>query len=218
MLPCLLSPRETCSSADVCIAFGRESLGKDFLERNAAILESKRGAGYWIWKPFLIFRVLMAVQEGDLVMYSEYTSVFKQDLGPAFNLPADTDQDVVFFEHPRGEEGGARTWSKGDVLMLLDCYNNSCTEEAPHVTAAYSVWKKSEESVLLASYLMSYMEDPRVSTDLQDTLGFPNLLYRTGEPQESAVAGITAYKWGLKPAPKESLQGLVSSGSINTLA
>lgn len=205
-----LSTRSACSSADVCIAFRRDSLSRDFLDRNAETLNLRRGAGYWIWKPYLIFKVLMEVQEGDVVMYSEFAAEFKQDLAPTFSLPDAMNQDVVFFEHPHGEEGGPRYWSKGDVLTIMDCYNNSCTEEAPHVTTAYSVWKKSEESVLLASYWMSYMEDPRVATDLGDTLGFPNLLYRTGEHQESAVAGITAYKWGLKPAPKESLGGLVS--------
>jgi len=57
---------------------------------------------------------------------------------------------------------------------------------------------------------MSYMEDPRVATDSTDSLGFPNLLYRKEEPQEGPVAGIIAYKWGLRPAAKGLLGGVVS--------
>eukprot|EP00961_Rhodomonas_salina_P273499 3695546-Rhodomonas_salina.1 len=41
----------------------------DFALRNRHILQHRRGAGFWLWKPFLLNRTLHGMEEGDLLMY-----------------------------------------------------------------------------------------------------------------------------------------------------
>lgn len=39
--------------------------------RSHAIMSQPRGAGYWIWKPFIIMEALKAVKYGEIVVYSD---------------------------------------------------------------------------------------------------------------------------------------------------
>ena len=56
--------------ADVAIPFLPYDLDKRFVERNKNILNKKRGAGYWLWKPYVILKALLENADwGDLIIY-----------------------------------------------------------------------------------------------------------------------------------------------------
>ena len=42
-----------------------------FYQANAKTLETPRGAGLWLWKPYLILRTLMTAPPGQLVLYTD---------------------------------------------------------------------------------------------------------------------------------------------------
>lgn len=56
-----------------CLMFNKRILqtNPDFLERNKDILQRTRGAGYWLWKPYIIFRELHLASDGDIIVYSD---------------------------------------------------------------------------------------------------------------------------------------------------
>merc|ERR1719210_2660418 len=39
-------------------AYSRQDLGPDWVAKNHEILSQRRGAGWWLWKPYLILRTL----------------------------------------------------------------------------------------------------------------------------------------------------------------
>ena len=43
---------------DHCFSFSKEDIEEEFYQANSKILDQKRGAGYWLWKPYFIFDVL----------------------------------------------------------------------------------------------------------------------------------------------------------------
>lgn len=52
--------------------FGPQDLGDEFLKRHGEFLrESKRGYGYWLWKPFIILRALKELNDGDILVYGD---------------------------------------------------------------------------------------------------------------------------------------------------
>ena len=56
-----------------CMMFNKRVLDNnpDFVARNKNILQRKRGAGYWLWKPYIIFQELYLASEGDIIVYSD---------------------------------------------------------------------------------------------------------------------------------------------------
>ena len=44
---------------DRVINYCRKDIDSDFLNKNEYILNKVRGAGYWLWKPYIILNVLI---------------------------------------------------------------------------------------------------------------------------------------------------------------
>jgi hypothetical protein len=43
----------------------------EFYKNNKELLDSKKGAGYWAWKPFIILKVLESIDYGDALFYCD---------------------------------------------------------------------------------------------------------------------------------------------------
>jgi len=51
--------------------FGPKDIDEKFYELNKRILTQPRGAGYWLWKPYFIYKTLNSMNEGDVLIYSD---------------------------------------------------------------------------------------------------------------------------------------------------
>lgn len=49
--------------------YSPDDLSDDFKEKNKEILSFKRGAGYWIWKYYIIKKRLHEIQDNDVLIY-----------------------------------------------------------------------------------------------------------------------------------------------------
>ncbi|MDN3017798.1 hypothetical protein PH210_16485 [Paenibacillus sp. BSR1-1] len=49
----------------------KDIIGTEFFKKNDEILNQPRGAGYWLWKPYIILDVLSKIKENDIVVYSD---------------------------------------------------------------------------------------------------------------------------------------------------
>lgn len=53
------------------------NLSDDFRKRYRSILELPRGAGYWIWKPWVILQTLQNINDGEYVLYLDCGSTIR---------------------------------------------------------------------------------------------------------------------------------------------
>jgi hypothetical protein len=71
---------------DAVIQYSSKDIDSLFYEKNKEILTQKRGAGYWLWKPYFIFQTLKNVKEGDVVFYSDSGAEFIKPVYPLLKL------------------------------------------------------------------------------------------------------------------------------------
>jgi len=61
------------SSINKCIDFikiyRKKHIAPEYLEAHKEIFSAKRGAGYWLWKPYLILETLKTIPENDILLY-----------------------------------------------------------------------------------------------------------------------------------------------------
>ena len=67
-----------------------------FFKMNEHILLQKRGAGYWLWKPYVLLRELYLAEEGDVIVYSDAAVDVIENIDYLVRLTQD--QDVITFE------------------------------------------------------------------------------------------------------------------------
>jgi hypothetical protein len=94
---------------DRSFIMNEKSFSSEFLKLNEEILKQDRGAGYWIWKPYVIFNMLNKISENDILVYTDAGIEIINDINHLINK---MDQDVFLFgnNYPHIE------WCKADVM------------------------------------------------------------------------------------------------------
>ena len=64
--------------------FSKKNIDDEFYEKNKNILDQRRGAGYWLWKPYFILKTLNLINDGDIVFYVDAGNIFINDPSDIF--------------------------------------------------------------------------------------------------------------------------------------
>ena len=87
---------------DKIFSFRKGDLGVGFVNKHHHILEQPRGAGYWLWKPYLIDRTLKYLNEDDVLFYCDAGAMFIRSIQPVIDK-LDNTKGVFLFHHHHKE-------------------------------------------------------------------------------------------------------------------
>lgn len=197
---------------DFIFMYQRKHLDKDFVERNKEILSHKRGAGYWLWKPYIILKTLEQVPENAIVVYLDSGISIYSHLGPIINKLGNNEMCFVRWDPHPNQPSVAHILQRG-CREKLGCTTEECLN-APHLWAAVGFYKNTPRTREFVKKWLKACEDK------------DNLIGVSGEPNQdprlhchindegilSALAaldgkGITSIK------SEEFLQGPVRKGA-----
>jgi hypothetical protein len=65
-------------------AFGPNDIDKNFKLRTSPFIFQKRGAGYWIWKPYFLKKIFDTIQDGEIIIYLDAGCDINLNGKPAF--------------------------------------------------------------------------------------------------------------------------------------
>lgn len=187
---------------DHCIAYRRNDIiGTDFYRRNKTILDKSRGAGYWLWKPYIIHNALHKVSDGDVVIYSDSGASVIADLSPLINICVSREGLVFFQVHNQdGKDGGIhinRRWTKRDCFVLMQAdreefYNSGQIAGSPQF------YIKNKKNIHFVEEWLSFCVDPRILTDAPNNCGLDNLPEFIDHRHDQSILSILVKKYGLE--------------------
>ena len=108
---------QTSSGFDNSILYKKFEIDPIFYEKNKKILDSKTGAGYWIWKPYFILNTLMSLGEGDIVFYLDLGDRISSEIK---NFIKDKTIENGGFFLVEGLHQNS-LWTKGDCFSIMGC-------------------------------------------------------------------------------------------------
>jgi hypothetical protein len=167
-----------CGRIDYVCAFSPEDIRSTaFYAAHRDILDLPRGAGYWLWKPFLILERLAAVTEGDFVMYCDCGRGngfrFLRAVDPLLEW-ADTLGEGAMPGISVPQYGSNAKWTKRDCFVYMDCDTERFWHH-PQIQATHSVWKKTRATTDFVTTWLRHCSDSRIITDAPNTCGLNNL-------------------------------------------
>ena len=112
-------------------------LNPEFRHQNAMSLQTQRGGGLWLWKPYLINKTLHSLLDGDYVMYADAGSYLTGPMEPLLVLlerQNDTLNGVLTF----GVGLPQSQFCKHDAFVRQLCDTPVC-HDAMQVNGAFSV-------------------------------------------------------------------------------
>lgn len=89
-------------------------IDRTFRFMNDEILSSERGCGFWLWKPYFIYRSLLELPEGDILIYSDAGIEFVNDVSHI--ISAMGDENIFLFTNTFRQV----EWTKMDVTYTIN--------------------------------------------------------------------------------------------------
>lgn len=194
---------------DAVIQYGPECLNDDFKSRNDHILRHKRGAGYWLWKPYIIKDALNRIDEDDYLFYCDSGMFYIQSIDLLIQEMEKNHDQIMIFEINQKE----MLWSKRDALILMNCdiekYYNSC-----QILGGCLLIKNTFKNRCFIDEWLFYAQDERILTDIPNQLGKDNYKDFKCHRHDQTILSLLSKKYELKPYRFPA----VSPGYINDVA
>jgi hypothetical protein len=164
-----------------------------FYSLNRSILDCARGAGYWLWKPFLIQSALKKIKEGDVLIYSDAAAKITRNIWDILQQVTDTDGFGIF--HTSGVTN--REYIKRDCFVYLNCDNESYWN-APMTFAGFIMFKKNKSTISFVDEWLYLCCLPHLITDNPNILQTPNLPEFLDHRHDQSLLTLLALKWNIK--------------------
>lgn len=159
----------------LCLPFSQQNVDTLFIiqHRDHFTNGKEVGAGYWLWKPYLIHKILhddAIMQEGDFLFYSDAGAFLVGPIHPLLLYMHLTNASYLFFETPHKQA----VHCKRDSFVRQRCDAPEC-HEAIQVSTAYSVWRKDAEARQVAKEWLEDAKDFQSISDKPNIHGLKNL-------------------------------------------
>ncbi|MBY0463249.1 MAG: hypothetical protein K2Q34_08725 [Alphaproteobacteria bacterium] len=151
---------------DFFLNYKKAHLDKDFLKKNKSILSQKKGAGYWLWKPWVILKTLQSVEDNAIVIYADSGFVFHSSLLPLIDLAIQ--HPVILVDYDTSLHGNLGQITKRETLVKMGCDTPAC-RQGKHLWAAFSIFRNTPESRAFVKKWLEYCEDATILTDTPST-------------------------------------------------
>lgn len=183
---------------DHCLSFTHQDIRKsDFYQENKTILDQERGAGYWLWKPYIILETMKQAKEDDIIIYCDSGVEVVQSLQPLIDMCLKQKGLLLFRVHSQTGKHINKKWTKRDCFIIL----NADTEEyhlAEQVTGTFQFFMKNRKNLNFIEEWFSYCKDPRLLSDTSNTLGYRNYPEFIDHRHDQSILSILAKKQNLE--------------------
>lgn len=157
-----------------------------FCAKHSDIINNRRGAGYWLWKPYIIINTMLMYPD-TTVVYLDASTTFTGNL-KEFLSDKPEDFYTVQTSFPNS------VYTKRDCFVYMDC-------DSEQYWNARQVWA----GVVIARYGSKYIMDEwlqygcdrRIITDEPNVCGLPNLPDFTDHRHDQSILSNLVVKHGL---------------------
>lgn len=148
---------------DVIMNYRRPILDPEFIKKNNEILNMKQGAGFWLWKPWVILNTMRHAPENAIIIYADSGCVFKTSLLPLIDLTKKHGMLLCEYEDKQ-TYGYASKRTKREVFIQLDCDSPEYYNK-PALWAGFLMLKNTPETRQFIEKWLSYCENPKLLID-----------------------------------------------------
>lgn len=157
--------------ADKVIEYTRSDIPASYINANKRIFSYQRGAGLWLWKPFLVNKALETLNVGDWLFYTDGGALFIRDIHKLIKCAETHETDIMLFEQPLLQ----RQFTKHETMVKM-----GIEEKGLNQTLGIFLLQKNERTVSLMKEWLSCCE--------QEELISPNIFNQDIEEYADFVA------------------------------
>ena len=178
-----------------------KDIDHDFREKNKYILEKGRGNGYWLWKPYFLYKTLKEkLDYGDYLIYSDAAIMYVDLAQKLVDFLKEKKLDMYLHRLPHLE----RQYTKRDAFILLGV-DQPFYAETGQFNAAFQIYRKTKFTEFFLSEYLYYAQDKRIITDDPNELGYNNYEGFRDHRHDQSILSLLTKKYGQVNANKTNL-------------
>jgi hypothetical protein len=185
---------------DTAKIYTLNDIDSDFESKNSNILTQPRGSGYWLWKPYIIFKKLLEMDENDVLCYNDSKYIWKTNVR---RLEADilNNKNIgVYTNKPNSGNYFEKQLTKGDSFLLMNIPDNNYGNEIKNSAQAWAgfiLLRKCFNPIRFVSEWLTYSQDYRIITDSQSMLVKNDSSFIENRHDQS-ILSLLCKKWGVQ--------------------
>jgi hypothetical protein len=162
-----------------------DDIDNEFKQEYSQHFSQSRGAGYWIWKPYLILKTLYTMNEGDILVYCDSGAKFRDSILPAIEKMKGS--IMLFYYDAHDSE---KRWTKKDIFVRLNAVDNKDVLNIPHIESGFLILKKSSDSIEFINKWLELSKDFHLISDEQSNEpNFPEFIENRHDQSLLSVLG-----------------------------
>lgn len=139
-----------------------DDIDENFKKENFQHFSQSRGAGYWVWKPYLILKTLKKMNYGEILVYCDAGAFFTDSVLPAIEKMEKMQSSIMLF-YGTGEV--EKKWTKKDIFKQLNALENNDVLNTVMIEAGFIILKKSNNSVEFISKWLELCKNYHLISD-----------------------------------------------------
>lgn len=176
---------------DKVVSYKREDIIKSsFYKENKDILDQKRGAGFWLWKPYIILDLLEKVNDGDVVIYADSGIEVIKELEPLIELCIKKNDVLLFCD---GGEHRNRDYTKRDCFIMMDCDSEEYWNSV-QCLASFHLYIRNNSCVEFLKKWLFFCRNKHILTDVENICGKDNFSEFKDHRHDQSVLSLLAHK------------------------
>jgi len=145
---------------DKVLSYTDNDIDNDFKKTYSSILKHEKGAGFWLWKPYILMKAISAVQYNDYIFYADAASFFIGKIDILINVMEDNNQEIMAFELPLLE----RQWSKMELFFNMNM-PFKLYGDTNQIGASFILIKKTKKNEI---FIKDYLRYSSLSENIMD--------------------------------------------------
>ena len=189
------------AKVDKFYGYTPKDIDEDFKEKNKYILEKGRGNGYWLWKPYFLYKTLTEkLNYGDYLIYADAAIMYVDLAKKLVDFLNKKKLEMYLHRMPHLE----RQYTKRDAFILLGV-DQPFYAETGQFNAAFQIYKKTKFTEFFLSEYLYYAQDKRIITDDPNELGVSNYEGFRDHRHDQSILSLLTKKYGQVNANKTNL-------------
>ena len=186
---------------DEFYAYTPGDIDEEFKEKNKDILSRGRGNGYWLWKPYFLYKTLKTkLKDGDYLIYSDAGILYIDKAQLIVDFLNERKAEMYFHRLPHLE----KHYTKRDAFILLGADLPFFTETG-QFNAAFQIYKKSRFTEIFLEEYLYYAQDKRIISDEPNTLGLENYEGFKAHRHDQSILSLLTKKYSQVNANKMNI-------------
>jgi hypothetical protein len=165
-----------------------------YKQKNMHYFNSNRPSFYWVWKPYIILKHLLTMEEDDVLCYNDSKYLWLKDVRDFANDILKTNNIGVYSNKPNGNNHIEKMWSKYDANVLMNVPNTQNVANTSQVWAGFLLIKKNIETITFISEWLTYIQDFRICGDTKNLFGSNSPSFIENR-HDQTVLSLLCKKW-----------------------